>query len=644
MRGKISCCVITAFVKARTNTYLRGTTSIIRRNYSSNMNRNTDQDLNQCQHKSTAKIDRLFSQIKTFDDLSLEDRLQLANAMIAKLPIISTGSWIYHDMAVLKVGHELSEESPSKKYNSYVKKYAGYTRLFTSAVISSAMRRIKENLEHQIAIKNKTSIKVQVPRLLKNVRNEVVAGRKIKIHGREEIFPFMHQFELWASDDDIEEADVGDIEDGEWNEPERKNDGVTVVLGGGNQSLITVIDALGCLFCPNPRPTLIKHHPLRPHLFHLCSELFAPFIDMGLLHQVIDDGLSNSVDIISNSKVNKVHVTGSLASTLKIEETIAKSRPHLRKDEIQKMISSELGCVTPWIIAPGHYKKSELKNLAKHIAIAKQFYAGCNCLNAQTVVIPSGWKQKDQFKQLLLKSMKETTTDPLYYPGSLEKVEHIVSQYDRDQVQQVVGSKIKRTYDGDAADFVYPYIVDCGCYGEDGYNDYALLNEAFGPLLAIVELPGNDEDKKDYLLNTVVPFVNNKDAMFGTLSCSLIYPRDLVDSSIIRETTGALNYGCVAHNTWSSYGYYAAVACGSIWGGSKFDRNAQSGRGFIGNYFCVKNVEKSVIYSRSLAFPIIIDKEFIPPAFLTNAGSAVYTANSVRSAIGAVIASFFRRG
>ena len=88
--------------------------------------------------------------------------------------------------------------------------------------------------------------------------------------------------------------------------------------------------------------------------------------------------------------------------------------------------------------------------------------------------------------------------------------------------------------------------------------------------MAIVELSRGDCDGR-YLLETAVPFV--KKEIYGSLSCSLVLPKE-ADKKMIRVATGALNYGCVALDTWSFYGYYSFYH-GGVWGDSRFDSNAQ---------------------------------------------------------------------
>ena len=604
-------------------------------------------------HESGAKIDRLYSQTKTLQNLSLEDRLQLVNEIMERLPSLGKGQWVEYDLAVAKLAPgvppntfmDSGSSSPDKSravLPSHVKKSGALNRMITGFLISTALRSIKKHLEYQIAIGKAGSEKVRIrpPPLLRKVRNENIGGRDMKIHGPIEAFPLFHKFEVWACADASESNNAIDgDEDGDDGD-----NGITVVLGAGNQSLITFWDAIEILFTPPYRPVLLKHHPLRSHLFPVFSELFAPLIERGFVHQVVDDGIPETTAILRNPKVKHVKMTGGLAGALQIEKNLAESRPHLSKKEIEDMFTTELGCVTPWIFAPGHYTKWELRNAAKHIAISKKYYAGCNCVNAQAVILPSGWKQKDEFKDILLEIFGKTTTDPLYYPGSVEKVRAIVSHYggaESDRVRQIPGPNVDRVLDEDDADFEQPYIIDCGTFGEDDYDNHALLNEAFGPLLAIVELPAGNYGDSRYLLDHAVPFVNNKDNIFGSLSCSLIYPKKQKTDIVIREATGALNYGCVAHNTWSAYAYFS-MGHGGLWGGSKFEPNGQSGRGFCGNLLHIENVEKMVVYSRSLAFPIPVQKDFLPPSFLLNSATAVFLAKSSWHFIGNALKPVFR--
>ena len=178
-----------------------------------------------------------------------------------------------------------------------------------------------------------------------------------------------------------------------------------------------------------------------------------------------------------------------------------------------------------------------------------------------------------------------------------------------------------RTYDpeDDILDefFVHPYVVECGVPGTDSYDGHALQNESFGPLIAIVELPGGSVNStKDYLLNTAIPFLNEKENIYGSLCCTLIYP-EKEDGEVKDMAIAMLKYGTVAVNTLTAFGYFS-IPLGGRWGAHPLDLRGQSGRGFIGNHFNIPNVDKTVVYSRSLSFPMVVDQKRLFPSFATN--------------------------
>ena len=411
---------------------------------------------------------------------------------------------------------------------------------------------------------------------------------------------------------------------------EEKHGGVALVLGAGNQSFITMMDVLQCIFYHPCKPVLIKHHPLRPHLVDVCSELFAPLIECGFLDQICDGGIEETQTILKHPDIAHVHVTGALSTARAIENKLAESRSHISRQDVERMVTSELGCATPWIIAPGDYSLRELNMAAKHIMTGKKVNAGCNCLCSQVVILPHEWDQKDEFKRILLEKAREIPTDPLYYPGSFDRVQSFAEKYDSTKVQQILSRTVDRNFDGDSSDFVPIYVIDCGVYGKEDFNSYALENEAFGPILALVELPGN-VNQENYLMDCAVPFVNQKGNIYGSLSCSLVYPKK-INTDIIKKVIAALNYGCVALNTWSFFGYFG-IGYGGSWGGCELDETGQSGRGLIGNYFLIPGIQKTVVYSRALTFPLLVDKNFIPPKILMDLVSRFFLRRNLLTSI-----------
>jgi len=618
------------FIRASTTTALRGPTILslvlsssqqqqtTRRNMISTTNDYLASNTNNTWEE---KVEILSSKSQAFQSLSLEDRLELVDAILlnAKASLGNDGMY-EQEMAVLKLSPTL--ESSSSSFSTEVKRILGFNKYGTVFLIMNTLWHIKKKLKYEIARQNakESGNSVKKPVLLRKVKQEVIDGKQINIHGPVEIFPVFHKLEVWsdASSTIASTATYKKVDD---------SGGICLVLGGGNQSFIALYDTIHCLFNhPSTKPVLIKHHPLRPYLYPICAQLFAPLIEAGFVDQIVDGGMPETSLILQHPTVQHVHLTGALSTAQAIEKTMAQSRPDKSEEEIQSMITSELGCVTPFIISPGRYSRSELRMTAKHIVTGKKVNGGSNCNCVQAVILPQGWAQKEEFREILVSMMRKIPTSPCYYPGSKSKVQDIVNKYNGNTERPVLQPQSKRVQRNSAGgigddDYLQPFLVDCGTYGDQDYNNHALTNEAFGPLLALVELPGDVGDT--YLSETAVPFVNNKDNIYGSLSCSLIYPKKY-DKDIIRAATANLNYGCIALNTWSLYGFFGGLAFGGTWGGSSMDPSGQSGSGFAGNIFAIPNVTKSVVSSRSLTFPLIYDLTLIPPKFLSGFASSLY--------------------
>jgi acyl-CoA reductase-like NAD-dependent aldehyde dehydrogenase len=115
------------------------------------------------------------------------------------------------------------------------------------------------------------------------------------------------------------------------------------------------VDALQRVFYYG-ETVLIKQHPLRPYLEHPYRALLQPLIDDNVLHLVKDEGIPATIAILKDPRVGHVHMTGAEATANAVSKTLA-SNP------TGPGLTSELGCSTPWIMAPGEYTKTELENV-----------------------------------------------------------------------------------------------------------------------------------------------------------------------------------------------------------------------------------------------------------------------------------------
>ena len=348
----------------------------------------------------------------------------------------------------------------------------------------------------------------------------------------------------------------------------------------------------------------------------------------GYFRQVLDEGIPKTSEMLSNKHVGHVHITGSLTTDIAVRKTLAKSRPSLSETEIKTMVTSELGAVTPYIVAPGTYTDKELVHTARMIAFSKKNFGGCNCLNANAVVLAKEWDQKEHFRKVLLEELKRQPDVPAYYPGSRQRRADIQKRYEAlgEKRAIIVGGADYAGVERTPEDSVL--IAECGTPGEPGYDGYAVENEAFGPVLAIVELAG-DCKSDDFVPKVVAPFVNDTSKIYGSLSCSLFLDASTISSQTKTEkNVASLHYGVVAVNCPTNAGF-AVMFEGGVWGANFRDTSRQSGFGYVGNTYCIDHLDRSVVYGPPLSSAHMMDLAKQPPAVVLDAVHAVMCSSNI---------------
>lgn len=458
------------------------------------------------------------------------------------------------------------------------------------------------------------------PQLLSKKRAQVMDdGSNAEVYGPVSLgkmFPG-NTFEVFTSaadaEKEVDETDGADDTAGK----------VCIVLGAGNQSGLALVDTLNNTL-RHKRPVLLKHHPLRPWLAEPYGIILEPLSRRGYFAQVQDESISVTKALLLDPSVGHVHVTGALKTSQAIHETLQNAHPGFSNDKIKSMITSELGCATPAILDDGVYTETEIQHACQIIAFTKKVNGGCNCLSTQVVVLPKHWAQKDIFRTKLLEELKRQPTTPCYYPGSLQRKAQIIDEC------KLAGSKCDTmiapsvSEDTKVSEADHVTVVECGTPGEDGFNSRPLLAEAFGSLLAIVELDCEDgsTDEDEYLAKTAVPFLNNKDNIFGSLSCSVFTPaskgKAYEDRKGLQSALASLRYGATCVNQSNLFGYLTATK-GGIWAGHPMETLGQSGNGHIGDlYGIIGNSKhaKSVLYGPSLENKPMFDLANNPPAIV----------------------------
>jgi len=399
--------------------------------------------------------------------------------------------------------------------------------------------------------------------------------------------------ELWA------EATVADTV-AEEMEHRGAGKGVSLVLGAGNQNFLTSVDVIERIFM-HKECVLLKHHPIRAFLAAPLQHVFQPLADRGAYAQVLDSDIAGAhSELITHPLVSHIHMTGSGSTHDRIVAALSSAN---RLDAVG--FSSELGCVSPWIICPGVSNSGiwtdvEIEHHATMLAGAFKSSCSMNCLSPKVLVLPSEalWPQRVQFLEALRTKLASMPQLPPYYPGAHDRFTAFRREYSDAEVieappAQKLGDGLEEAVHGELGQSLLPLpslLVDVGTLDAACARPYAIKNEAFAPVLAIATV---ESDSFDYFPMAAARAVNEH--VFGSLSCTLIYPDER--DSRLDAVLWKLKYGCVAVNMWAALAYANPL---NVWGAAPGTYNvsqSQSGLGFVGNVAGVPNVSKGVALS-----------------------------------------------
>ncbi len=219
--------------------------------------------------------------------------------------------------------------------------------------------------------------------------------------------------------------------------------------------------------------------------------------------------------------------------------------------------------------------------------------ASFNCIAIQALVLPRGWRRRDEFLSLVERGMAATPARVPWYPGAEKRYHRLLDG--RPDVRRSAA----------APPDALPWALVTGV--DPQQDDELFRTEAFCAVLA--ETSVGSEDPIEYL-ERAVTFANER--LPGTLSANvLVHPATLADPTIalaFERALRRLRYGTVAVNTWTGYGFGFGT---TPWGGFPGQplSDVRSGRGFVHNTLMLEGVEKTVIRHpvthpmKSLYFP-----------------------------------------
>ncbi|MAE33564.1 MAG: hypothetical protein CL493_04515 [Actinobacteria bacterium] len=367
---------------------------------------------------------------------------------------------------------------------------------------------------------------------------------------------------------------------------------ITLVLGAGNVSSIPVLDALFHMIA-HKSVIYIKLNPVNDYLLPIFTQIFEPFISRGFM--IITEGdMEASKYLTEHDGFQHTHLTGSnytyesivYGKTLSDKERSLKSLPKINK----KPITTELGNVTPIIVHPGNWSRTEIRHQAKKIVTAKLNNSGFNCIAAQVIVLPKDWKHTAKLKADIKNYLKKIGDTTSYYPGAIENLNDLNNSNNYEQINNLSCST--------------PFLIS----NLDLEHEYG-NKEVWSTALYFKEISYNSYE--DFCTNSV-NYVNNE--LWGNLGVSVLIKnyKKKKNEIILNSYVENLKYGTVAINEWSALGF---VIPSLPWGGypGNKDNDIQSGQGYVHNSFLFESPQKGIIYSK-FRLSRLID----PPWFVTN--------------------------
>ena len=392
----------------------------------------------------------------------------------------------------------------------------------------------------------------------------------------------------------------------------------TLVLGAGNVSCIPLLDTIYHLVTKRS-VVYLKLNPVNDYLLPVYEKVFERFISLG--YMVVTKGSTEeSKYMVDHKGIDHIHLTGSdetyenIVYGKKLNEN-EKSLKSLSKKN-NKSFSSELGNVTPIIIHPGNWTNSEIKHQARKIVTAKLNNGGFNCISAQIVVLPDGWKHTNKLMKYVKHYMKNIDDRFSYYPNSIEKLNSLEKDKNYERLND----------DACATPHLSREIKS--------YSKFE-TSEVWGTSIYFKQIPFTSD--LEYAQN-VIDYCNN--TLWGNLGATVLFKKykNKKNKNITDLYISELKYGTVAINEWSAIGFIIPTL---PWGGfpGNKDNDIQSGQDFVHNSLFFESVENGIVYSK-FRMSNLID----PLWFVTNKKGKKVFKNLTYFQIDKTIVNFIKLG
>ena len=364
---------------------------------------------------------------------------------------------------------------------------------------------------------------------------------------------------------------------------------VALVLGAGNVSSIGAMDTLYKMFVEG-EVVILKMNPVNEYLGPILDEAFAPLRERGYF-RVVYGGAAEGEYLCQHPLVEEIHITGSDKTHDAIVFGVGEERARRkasREPRNTKHITSELGNVSPIIIVPGPWSKSDLNFQGLNVASSLVNNAGFNCTTTRVIIQHEQWTQREAFLEAVRGALREQPSRKPYYPGAEDRHQAFLEQHpNADQFGGKGPGKVPWTL----IHHLDPNKTDDVCFTTEAWC--GLTGEVALSADSIVEY-----------IDKAVEFAN--DSAWGTLNASIIvHPKALKDPAVadaVERAVTNLRFGSVAVNHWAALAYGLVTPTWGAFPGHTLE-DIGSGRGVVHNTYMFDKPQKAVIRGPFRVFP-----------------------------------------
>ncbi|CAG9464950.1 unnamed protein product [Pedinophyceae sp. YPF-701] len=362
--------------------------------------------------------------------------------------------------------------------------------------------------------------------------------------------------------------------------------GVACVLGAGNHACAVLIDVASVL--ASGRVVLLKVNPVSDWTAPYLTAFLHPLIHAGFVRVCHGGPTSPAARAVRDPRVAVVHLTGSASSF----NAIVWGHPQGPRGGValpegalgtSKPVFGELGCVTPYIIAPCEkMSRRDLRRIARAVATGAGHNTGHNCLAAEVLVTDAAWPQREEFLAVLREELRASPLAPCWYPGS-----DVLMQRFRDAYGERV-EEIRSLPRGDGHHGPL-WLLATGVDPKEAQLSHETWSTSLQEVPLVTEGGGVEA-----FLRTATKFCNEKIA--GELSCALFIDAraERRHADALQRALEELRYGAVCVNLPTIWGFFLPTMTWGAFPGNTLE-NIGSGNAFVIPASMLDHPEKSVL-------------------------------------------------